>query len=129
MSHRIFLVEDHAVMRAALSTLLGFEADLDLYGTATSAEEALGDGAWARCDLLVTDVTLPGMDGIALTERVRADRPGFPVVVVSATTEPAVMARAEAAGAQAYLSKVGLAETLARTLREVLGDLSPGAAG
>ena len=112
-------------MQAALSLLLGFEADLDLCGMATSAEEALDDGAWAGCDLLLTDVTLPGMDGIVLAERVRADRPGFPVVIVSATTEPAVMARAEAAGAQAYLSKVGLVETLGRTLREVLGDLPP----
>ena len=61
---------------------------------AGSAEEALNAGAWAGCDLLLTDVGLPGMDGIALAGRVRAERPGFPVVVVSASGERGVADRA-----------------------------------
>ncbi|MGB3543848.1 response regulator [Rubrivirga sp.] len=125
MPHRIFLVEDHAVMRAALSTLIGCEADLELCGVAASAEEALGEEAWAGCDLLLTDVSLPGKDGIALAEHVRAERPDLPVVVVSASVEPATVARARAAGARAYLSKAGLGGTLARTLREVLDEDPP----
>ena len=112
-------------MRAALSTLIGSEVDLELCGVAASAEEALDEEAWAGCDLLLTDVSLPGMDGIALAEHVRADRPDLPVVVVSASVEPATVARARAAGARAYLSKAGLGGTLARTLREVLDEDPP----
>ena len=125
--HLIFFVEDHAVMRMAVSALLAAEADLDLCGTAGSAEEALHAGTWATCDLLLTDVGLPGMDGLALAGRVRAERPGFPVVVVSASAELDVAGRAQAAGANAYLSKDGLGDTLAPTLRRVLaGTTSSG---
>ena len=108
MPHRIFFVEDHAVVRTAVSTLLAAEDDLDLCGTAGSGEEALSAGAWTACDALLTDVGLPGMDGIALAGRVRAERPGFPVVVVSASAERATVDRAHAAGASATLSKEGL---------------------
>ena len=123
---RIFFVEDHAVMRMAVSALLAAEPDLDLYGTAGSAEEALDTGTWAGCDLLLTDVGLPGMDGIALVGRVRAERPGFPVVVVSASDEPAAPDRARAAGADAYLPKSDLGNTLAPTLRRVLAAPAAG---
>ena len=118
--HRIFLVDDHAVMRTILSELIRFEADLDLCGVAASAEEALDMSAWDTCDLLLTDVSLPGMDGIALAERVRAEHPDLPVVVVSATVDAAMTERARAAGAAATLSKARLGDTLAPTLRDVL---------
>ena len=62
-------------MCVALTLLMDHEADFDLCGIAASAEEALDREAWARCDLLLTDVTLPGMDGFAFSERVRAERP------------------------------------------------------
>ena len=107
-------------MQAALTLLIQHEPDLSLSGLAASAEEAIRNRAWDGCDLLLTDVTLPGLSGIALAERARAERPDVPVVVVSATTEPATVARAEAAGARAYLSKAGLVDTLAPTLRAVL---------
>ena len=117
-------------MRMAVSALLAVEADLDLCGTAESAEEALHVGEWAGCDLLLTDVGLPGMDGIALVGRVHAERPEFPVVVVSASDERATADRAQAAGARAYLPKADLGDTLAPTLRRVLeGASSPGEAG
>ena len=122
MPHRIFVVDDHAVMRATLTALIQFETDLDLCGIAASAEETLDIADWDACDLLLTDVSLPGMDGIALAARVRAARPGFPVVVVSATIDAATTERALAAGAAAALSKLHLGDTLAPTLREALRD-------
>ena len=125
MPHRIYLVEDHAVMRLALGTLIGCETDLQMAAMAASAEEALDDGAWADCDILLTDVSLPGLDGVTLAGRVLAQRPALPVVIVSATIEPTVVARARAAGARAYLSKARLGDTLAPTLREVLRGDAP----
>ncbi len=122
MSHRIFLVEDHAVMRTALSTLIGCEDGLDLCGVAASAEEAFAAEAWATCDLLLTDVSLPGADGIALAERAHAERPSLPIVVVSADVRPSTVDRAQRAGVRAYLSKAQLGVTLAPALREALAD-------
>ena len=119
--HRIALVEDHAVMREVFAILLGFEPDFDLSTAVRSAEEAIQQGVWEQCDVLITDVSLPGMDGIALAAHVRAERQELPIVVVSASTNEAHLRRAEAAGVQAYLSKADLGDTLAPMLREVLG--------
>lgn len=109
-------------MREAYARLLARETDLELCGMAESAEEALEGLGGTACDVLVTDVSLPGMDGIALAERVRSERPDLPVVVISVDGEAAHSERARAAGARAYLSKDGLADTLAATLRDVLRD-------
>ena len=128
MPYQIFLVEDHPVMRDVYTRLLGREADFELCGSADSAEQALGVADWASCDLLVTDLSLPGMDGNALAARLRTERPGLPVVVISAQHGDAPARRALAAGARAYLTKDTLADTLVTTLREALRDAAPDAA-
>ena len=108
-------------MREVFAILLGFEPDFDLCEAVRSAEEAIQQSVWEQCDVLITDVSLPGMDGIALAAHVRAERQELPIVVVSASTNEAHLRRAEAAGVQAYLSKADLGDTLAPMLREVLG--------
>ena len=129
VSHHVFLVENHALMRAALSTLIGFEPDLELCGMAGSAEDAIDQEVWAGCDLLLTDVSLPGVDGLELAARARRERPDLPVVVVSASVDPATVRRAKEVGVRAYLSKAKLGETLVPMLREVLSSDSPGGPG
>lgn len=120
MAHRIYIVEDHPVMRQAYAGLIAREEGLELCGTSESAEEALAEGAGGQCDLLITDLSLPGIDGVELTRRVRAIHPGLPVVVISAYDEPSYVERARVAGAAAYLSKNGLAHTLAGAIRAVI---------
>lgn len=129
MPLQIYLVEDHPVMREAYAGLIGAEDDLSLVGTAASAEEALRDLPALGLDLLVTDLSLPGADGFELTRRVRAQRPDLPVLVVSVHDEAAYVDLAHAAGATAYLSKDGLAATLAPTVRAVLARGSAAWAG
>ena len=128
MPYQIFLVEDHPVMRDVYARVLRHEADFELCGSADSAEQALDVADWASCDLLVTDLSLPGMDGNALAARLRTERPGLPVVVISAQHGDAPARRALAAGARAYLTKDTLADTLVATLREALRDAAPDAA-
>lgn len=120
MPYKIYLVEDHPVMQQAYAGLLSREADLELCGASVSAEDALSKLAASGCDLLITDLSLPGIDGIELTRRLRAEQPDLPVVVISVHDEAAYVDRARAAGASAYLSKDGLARTLAGTLLAVL---------
>jgi DNA-binding NarL/FixJ family response regulator len=129
MPFRIYLVEDHPVMRQAYAGLFAVEDDLVLVGTAASAEDALRDLPDDGIDLLVTDLSLPGADGLALTRHLRASRPDLPVLVVSAQDEPTYVDLAHAAGATAYLSKDGLAGTLAPTVRKVLARGSAAWAG
>ena len=122
MSHKIFIVEDHPVMRQSYALVLEQEADLELCGMAESAEEALGKFDEMRCDLVVVDVMLPGMDGIELVEHLLRRQPDLPVLVISGHSEELLGERARMAGARAYLSKHKLAATLTGTIREALAE-------
>ena len=119
MSIRIFLVEDHPVMRGIYVDLLDCEPDFELCGITESAEACLDVLPDTHCNILVTDLSLPGMDGIALIKQVRADRPGFPAIVVSAHEASKYEDLAREAGAGAYVGKADLARDLAPTIRRV----------
>ncbi len=120
MPYRIFVVEDHPVMRDAYVQVLGEESDLELAGAAASAEEAISALAETPCDLVVTDLRLPGRTGIDLVRHLRVQRPGLPVVVISAHEEDAFARTARRAGAADFLSKRDLFATLFPTIRRLL---------
>lgn len=122
MPYRIFLVEDHPIMRRTYAQVLKRETDFVLCGSVASAEEALIALADTTCDLLVTDMALPGMDGIELAERVRGLFPDLPTLVISAHSDEVFVQRAYRAGARAYLGKQNLAGTLIPTVRGILTD-------
>lgn len=122
MPYRIFLVEDHPIMRLAYASALAREKDMALCGTAESAEEALEMLKETVCDLLIADVSLPGMDGFTLIKHLRNTQPDLPVVVISGHEEALLGDRMLRAGAQAFLSKKGLAPKLAPMLRQVLSN-------
>lgn len=117
---QVFLVEDHPVMREAYVAVLTEEPDITLCGVVENAEQALDALAGLPCDLLVTDLRLPGMSGVDLVRRLHADRPGLPALVISAHEEDVYAQRAREAGAAAFLSKQGLAATLVPTIRGLL---------
>ncbi len=120
MSHRIFLVEDHPAVREAYVSVLAREPDLDVCGEASTAEEALGHLSEGLCDLVVTDVRLPGMSGIELVERLRRERPDLPSLVITGQEEEVVARLARKAGAAAFLPKSQAARLLVTTIRSVL---------
>ncbi len=128
MSYQLFLVEDHPVMRRAYTQVLAREPDFELFGSAASAEEALdalAETAQAPCDLLLTDMALPGMDGAELVERLRAARPDLRALVISAHEDEASARRAMQAGALAYLSKRDAVTDLLPTIRRLLASEAP----
>lgn len=120
MSYRIFVVEDHPVMRDAYAQVLGEESDLELVGAVASTEEAITALAETPCDLVVTDYRLPGQTGIDLVRHLKVLLPGLPVVVISAHEEGAFARTARLAGAADFLSKRDLCATLVPTIRRIL---------
>jgi DNA-binding NarL/FixJ family response regulator len=102
---RVLVVDDHAGMRAALAQLLAGAPDVELVG-------ASGDG-WGGVklareldpDVVLMDISMPGLDGIAATYRLRQDDARTQVLILTAATDPLVVRRARAAGATAVLSK------------------------
>jgi len=100
---RIVLVEDHALTRLALRTALG--AHYDVVGEAGDGPAGLALIERERPDVAVIDIGLPGMDGIALTEAIRASVPETRVVVVTMLDSHETVIAALAAGADAYVVK------------------------
>ena len=127
---RIVLVDDHTLVRAGLRALLD-----DMPGQTVVAEAANGaDGLAAvrehRPDLLITDLTMAGMNGLELTEKVTHDFPEIRVIVLSMYSSKEHVLRAMSAGASAYLLKDAAESDLGHALAAVARGttyLSPGA--
>ncbi|GAA4928333.1 DNA-binding NarL/FixJ family response regulator [Nonomuraea thailandensis] len=115
---RLFLVDDHPVVRAGLVALLGGEDDIEVVGEASGADEALSGIAERRPDVVLMDLQLgDGVDGVEATRRIRA-LPSPPQVLVLTTYETdADVMRAVAAGATGYLLKVCPPEELFQGVR------------
>ncbi|MDT7856009.1 response regulator transcription factor [Rubrivirga sp. S365] len=126
--HRVFLVEDHPVMREAYAALLATEPRLVLSQSVETAEEALDALRETPCDLVLTDLRLPGMSGVDLVRRLSEERPGLPALVISAHHEEVYARRALEAGAARFLPKQGLAARLVSVILEVLDEETPEAA-
>ena len=122
MRHRLYLIEDHPVMREAYVSLLSGEADFDLCGQSETAEDALAALSDDTCDLVVTDVGLSGMSGLDLLDRVRERWPRLPVVVLTGRPDYRVRRHAEQAGASAFLSKSDAPALLLATIRGLLAE-------
>lgn len=105
LRHRVFIVDDHPLIRSVLSTTLNQEPDLEVVGVAESAEDALKAYAQTSPDLLIIDYSLPGMNGAKLVERVRQSHPELPCLILSFWHAPSFIKTALEAGASGYVVK------------------------
>jgi len=101
----ILVVDDHQLVRAGLVALLATAADLEVVGEAADGEEALILARARRPDVVLMDLSMPVLDGVAATRRLLAEQPGARVVVLTSFTEKERVAQALAAGAIGYLLK------------------------
>lgn len=109
---RIFLVEDHDVMRRTLGKAIRQFADFALCGEAPSAEAALEQLGDSGAQLVLVDVSLPGMDGIELIRILREKYPHLLTLAVSGHDESVYAASALRAGARGYVMKGKLAKVI-----------------
>jgi len=132
MSIRILLIDDHPVVRAGLRALLDAESDLEVVGEADHGTPAIGIARKLRPNVVLTDLLLPDLDGIAVTQTIRAELPETQVVILtSVNEEDAAVVRAIRAGAIGYVLKSSDTGTLVQTIRsaaEGKAHLSPRAA-
>ena len=128
---RIVIVDDHAMVRSGLSAFLTVFHDVELVGEAASGEEALDLCARLQPDVVLMDLVMPGMDGVAATCAIREQCPRTQVIVLTSFGElPRVRAALEA-GAISYLLKNVSADELASAIRGAVSgqiSLSPEAA-
>ncbi len=112
---RVVIVEDHALTRAGLRTAL--QASFDVVGEAADGRAGWETIAQQRPDVAVIDIGIPAMDGVALTQKVRAELPSTHVVIVTMIDLEDEVLAALAAGADAYCLKSSDPERIVDAVR------------
>ncbi|MFN8487119.1 MAG: response regulator transcription factor [Caldilineaceae bacterium] len=128
MPYSIFIVEDHAAIRLVYTKLINREADLSICGEAAAAQTALAFFATIRPDLVLVDIALPGMSGLALVEQLQGYEPPLLALVISGHEEELYAQQALRSGARGYLIKDGMAAHLIPAIHQILAGklyLSP----
>ncbi len=118
---RIFIVDDHPIVREGLITIIDHEKDFEVCGEAGEASEALKAISDLKPDVVIADIILKDSDGIELTKNLKAQYPKLPVIVLSIHDEFTYAERALRAGAQAYLMKEVVSDNIVTAIRTVLG--------
>ncbi len=117
---RILIVDDHPMMRKGLASTLEMEPDLDVIHQCEKAEDVLKFLDNDKPDLLLVDVSLPGMNGIELVKNIIFQDPDMKILVVSRHEESLYGERALRAGAKGYIMKFEPSETLVKAVRKIL---------
>jgi len=121
---RLLLVDDHALFREGLISLLSYQDDFTVVGEAEDAESALDQARALQPDIVLMDVELPGEDGVTTTERLTMEMPAVTVVMLTVHDDSQTLFEAIKAGAQGYLLK----NVRSRELLEQLRGLARGEA-
>jgi len=116
---RVLVVDDIPETRDHLTKLLGFESDIDVVGAASSGREAVDMAVRLSPDVVLMDINMPDMDGIAATEQLTATAPGVAVVMMSVQGEADYLRRSMLAGAREFLVKPFSSDELTSSIRQV----------
>jgi len=120
ISRKVFLVDDHAVVRNGLTELINQAEDLVVCGEAATGEEALERIKTAGPDIAVVDLTLGEMSGLELLKSLKAQYPSLPVLVLSMHDESFYAERCLRAGAKGYIMKKEAIDQVETAVRMVL---------
>ncbi|MEV2220230.1 response regulator transcription factor [Nocardia vinacea] len=116
---RLLLADDQALVRGALAALLGLEADLEVVAEVGRGDEVLDAVARTTPDVVLLDVEMPGMDGIAVAAQLHAAHPDLRILMVTTFGRPGYLRRAIDAGASGFVVKDTPARELADAVRRV----------
>jgi pilus assembly protein CpaE len=116
---KVLIVDDIPETRDHLSRLLGLERDIDVAATAGSGEEAIQVAMDMRPDVIVMDINMPGMDGIAASEIISQRLPNSPVIMMSVHGEAEQLKQAMLAGAREFLVKPFSGDEFATSIKRV----------
>src|ERR671921_211242 len=109
---RVLLAEDHAIVRQGLRALLGAQPDLEVVGEAANGHEAIAGAKALGPDVVVMDISMPGLNGARATEAIRRDCPGTRVLALTAHEDKGYLRQLVQAGASGYLLKRAASQDL-----------------
>lgn len=122
---RVAVVDDHTIVRNGLVALLGAHADLEIVGAVGDGEAAVALCVEQRPDVVLMDLSMPGVGGIEATRRIAAEAPGVQVVVLTSFMDRERIVEALSAGAIGYLLKDAEPEELIRGIHTAARGESP----
>jgi PAS domain S-box-containing protein len=102
---RVLFVDDHKVMRQGLMSIMDNQPGIEVAGEAASGEQAIDLARQLRPDLIVMDISMPGMDGIEATRRIKAEMPDIRVIGLSMFNDESVFHQMIQAGADSFVNK------------------------
>jgi len=114
---RVMLVDDHAVVRSGLSAFLSVNPDLELVGEAENGEQAVVRAGLLKPDVILMDLMMPVMDGVAATAAIKKQHPNIQVIALTSFQEDELVQNALRVGAIGYLMKNVSARELAAAIR------------
>lgn len=115
----ILMAEDHAIVREGMKQLFALSSDIMVRAEAVNGAEVLDQIRQQVFDLILLDMTMPGISGANLITRIKANCPEIPILVLSMHNEPQIARRALNSGASGYLTKDSEPETLLTVMRKV----------
>jgi DNA-binding NarL/FixJ family response regulator len=118
---RVLIADDHKIVRDGLKGILAATADIEVAAEAAGGDEALALVRANDYDVALIDMSMPGLSGIDLVKRLRAEKPKLRLLVLSMHGEHQYAARALKAGAAGYLTKDSASEQLLGAIRKVAG--------
>ena len=116
---KVLVADDHPVVRKGLQTFLSRQGHLRIVGEAADGDEALRKARALSPDVVLMDISMPGMNGLAVTEVLRKEAPEMKVLVLSVHTNKDYIFRVIQAGAHGYVSKEAPPEELLRAIESV----------
>lgn len=119
---RVLIVDDHGMVRQVLSQLLKSTADMQVAGLAADGREALQFCAEHTPDVVLMDIMMPEMDGLAATRFIRQIQSNIKIILFSAHSDEASVQAAYHAGVDGFLSKDVSIDEILDTVRAVCGD-------
>jgi DNA-binding NarL/FixJ family response regulator len=120
MRHRILIVDDHRLMRQLIRALLLADPYIEVVGEAENGLDAVRCVAETHPDLVLMDLTMPGMNGIDAASEIKAQHPKMKILVLSAHTSEDYIYAAIRSGANGYLAKNASKESLLAAIHDVL---------
>jgi DNA-binding NarL/FixJ family response regulator len=117
---KIFLVDDHPLVREWLTTLIHEQPDIVVCGEAETPEQAIGGIVQTKPDVAIVDISLKGGSGIDLIKNLRTIQPAVAIIVLSMHDEELYAERALRAGARGYIMKRETAKKIIEAIRQVL---------
>jgi len=122
---KALLVDDHVLFRKGVASALASQRDIEVVGEAANGEEALAKARELMPDVILMDISMPGMDGLEATRRIKAEVPHVKIIILTVAEEDKSLFEAIKSGAHGYLLKTIEPRPLMEALRGVFRGEAP----